>query len=176
MQFPLYKLNQPLTHGNFTPQRDYACLKLTNHGNGGQRGFYIDDLGDVRMVPADAFSATDGVWKPPAPPRALSTEQRVALAKRWNVTPLTVSNWMTPDSASYQPIRFMDALRGSRLDECREVLTAHEMRVLVESRGFYVQEVAVRWNTQQFGDRLRRMAIDQPCLFWDLWRGMTTYE
>lgn len=174
MQFPIYKLNQPLSHGNFTPDRSYACLKLTNQGNGGMRGFYWDDAGNVRMASADAFSATSGVWTPPEPPRTLSTDERRALATRWGVTPLTVSNWMTVGSNSYQPIRFMDALRGSALTECNETLTSHELRALIESRGFYMQEVAVRWNTQQFGDRIRRMALTQPALFWDLWRGMVT--
>lgn len=171
MQYPIYRLNQPLNHGNFTPGRDYACLKLTNHGNGGQRGFYWDDLGDVRMVPADAFSPTDAVWKPPVP-RALSTAERNTLAERWGVTPLTVSNWMTPDSASYQPIRFADALRGSQLAPRTDHLTSEDLRTLIEGRGFYIQEIAVRWNTQQFADRIKRMIIEQPGLFWDLWRGM----
>lgn len=171
MQFPLHTLNQPLNHGNFTPGKQYACLKLTSHGNGGQRGFYWDDLGDVRMVQADAFSPTTGVWKPPVP-RALNTTERNALAERWGVTPLTVSNWMTPDSASYQPIRFADALRGSRSELCVEPLNGDELIAFIQGRGYYIQEVSVRWDMQQFGDRLRRIAVSQPALFWDLWRGM----
>lgn len=171
MKFQLHTLNQPLNHGNFTPGKQYACLKLTSHGNGGQRGFYWDDLGDVRMVPADAFSPTDTVWKPPVP-RTLNTTERNTLAGRWGVTPLTVSNWMTPDSASYQPIRFADALRGSQSDLCVEPLNGAELIAFIQGRGYYIQEVSVRWDMQQFGDRLRRIAQYQPALFWDLWRGM----
>lgn len=171
MKFQLHTLNQPLNHGNFTPGKQYACLKLTSHGNGGQRGFYWDDLGDVRMVPADAFSPTDTVWKPPVP-RTLNTTERNTLAGRWGVTPLTVSNWMTPDSASYQPIRFADALRGSQHELCVEPLNGAELITFIQGRGYYIQEVSVRWDMQQFGDRLRRIALSQPALFWDLWRGM----
>ena len=172
MQYPLHLLTQPLNHGNFTPSKVYPCLLVTKHGNGGLRGFYRDDLGDVRMVPTDAFTETDGLWRPPVPAVVLTPDERRDLAKRWAVTPLTISNWMTPNSASYHPIRFADAFRGSKMPECNEPLTGHELRVLVESHGFYIQEVAVRWNTQQFGDRIRRMATEQPALFWDLWRGM----
>lgn len=172
MTYPLFTLTAATTHGDFTVGKSYPCLKQTDYGTTKARGFYWDDTGAVRMLPQSLFAPAEGVWQPPSVGKLLNSDQRKELAARWGVTPLTVSNWQCHDSGFFQPIRFRDALAGSRHAVCRESMTGSELTEFIQGRGFYIQEVSVRWDMQQYGDRLKRIAAHQPELFWDLWRGM----
>jgi hypothetical protein len=172
MSYLLHTLTADTAHGDFTVGKSYPCLKQTDYGTTKARGFYWDNTGAVRMLPQSLFTPTDALWQPPAVGKLLNSEHRKLLAARWNVSAITVSNWESHDSGFYQPIRFLDALAGSKHELCREPMNGAELIAFIQGRGYYIQEVSVRWDMQQYGDRLKRIAQRQPGLFWDLWRGM----
>ena len=167
-QFVTFKLTQPAAHGYFTVGQSYPCIRKTAHGNGGERGFYWDDRNMVRMVPGHHFEPEpNGVWQPPEPCRYLPNKQRQEMADRWGITKQTVYNWQR----GTQPIRFHDLLLGATLPRCAEPV--ENLREFAQQHGVYIQELAARWNFQQFGQYLKRDAEGaNPAYFWDLWRGM----
>lgn len=168
MQYDTYRLLQPLSHGNFTVGRSYPLINLTSATNG-QRGFYWDDSCRVRMARPELFDAApDGVWESPAAPEHLPQKQRKLLANRWGVTPQTVYNYQRREDRA---IRWADLLRGASLPVCND--TVDDLKAFVQQHGFYMQELAARWGTQQFGTVLSEYAAGKKTVyFWDLWRGM----
>lgn len=169
MTYPMFKLISATLHGDFTVGKYYPRISVTTLGNGGERGFYWDNNSQVRMLPVELFDAAPvGEWHPPAPHRYCPNKELAALAKRWGVTKQSVYGWQR----SGHPIRWRDMLLGATLPRCDEPLT--DFKQFCHDNGFYVQELAVRWSKQQFGQSLADMAADpRRCvMFWDMFRGM----
>ena len=169
MKYPMFKLVSETSHGDFTSGKYYARITTTNHGNGGERGFYWDNSGQVRMLAADLFDAAPvGDWQPPAPHRYCQQKEQILLAKRWGVVKHSVYGWQR----SGHPIRWRDMLLGATLPRCDEPLL--DFKSFCHDNGFYMQELAARWGKQQFGDTLAKLAANpnRCVMWWDMWRGM----
>jgi len=174
---PLHALISDIQQGDFTVGKCYPLLRVTDNGNGGMRGFYLDNNGMPRMVPVAAFNSTEceGSYQLPTHP-LLTTPERIVLATRWNIHEQTVHDWMRPGSKNPQLMRVHDALRGAQLPLCDDQLTRYELKVLLDRHGFYIQELAARWDSQEFGQKIHRDIVQRPALFWDMWRGMINNE
>ena len=174
LTLPTHQLLHSITQGNFTPGIYYPLLRTTVNGNGGERGFLLDDDGMCRMVPLAAFdtTSTGEPWPLPVPAERIPNKRRAELAARWNIHKQTVHDWQRPESTNPQLLRLDDALRGAELPYCDLQLTRSELKVLLDRHGFYIQELAARWGMQEFGQKIHRDVEIRPALFWDLWRGM----
>lgn len=168
--FPQYELQSESSHGFFTPGRCYPCLKTTDHGNGGIRGFYWDDIGMVRMVKHDLFATHEkcGEWIPPEAASYMPNRELQRLSERWGFSSKqTIYNWQR----GTQPIRWHDLVLGAELPVRTDAVP--HLTDFVQSHGVHLQEIAVRWGMQQFGNYLKIYAAgNRTAYFWDLWRGM----
>lgn len=173
---PTHQLITPVTQGDFTAGNFYPLLRTTVNGNGGARGFYLDNNLMCRMVPSVAFDTTapGEPYQLPVPAERIPNKRRGELATRWNIHKQTVHDWQRPESKNPQLLRLDDALRGSEFLYCDEQLTRHELKILLDRHGFYIQELAARWGMQEFGQKIYRDVITRPALFWDMWRGMVS--
>lgn len=176
LTLPTHQLRYSITQGNFTPGKYYPLLRTTVNGNGGERGFLLDDDGMCRMAPLAAFdtSSTGEPYMLPVPAERIPNKRRAELAARWGIHKQTVHDWQRPESTNPQLMRLNDALRGSELEYCDLQLTRHDLKILLDRHGFYIQELAARWGMQEFGQKIYRDVLVRPALFWDLWRGMLT--
>lgn len=162
--YNMHKLQQAVTHGDFTPGHHYPLIKQgRSRGERAGYGFYYDNTGAIRRLPTDVFGDVTGAWTPPEPPEYLEQKARAALASRYGIHKQTVYLWQQ----GKKPFLWLDVLAGSKLPRHDEPLP--DIAKFVQENGFYLQELGVRWGMNEWGSTIRDL---NPAYFWDLWRGM----